>query len=817
MAHIAEPVNNQVKLSPYAQRLIQYGVDDSRIYLSRNTNGLLHPYTMGYYDGKLYKTGLPDPSTYPRSKLKYTDRIDCIIDGLENSVEMAGRVLVWKIQPGQCIVDSTLLTFPKETELDIDVTEINTSTNIVRCILSVNFQWLETLYEQPPKLKLTLIDPNDTYNIGPDTWETRIDRLIISYVDIDIGPYSIVKDNFNPIPCLKYSFDWIPVRSVPYEVGPCIKFLFNFSEYVDINYAKKRIVWTPECLDPTSLKENEITFPIEYINQVTSTSPIVGVSFDINYDPNLICNPVFIQNNQLSSINKLVDVFIDSNSNNEETGLLRIQIGQNASNNTVIPTMNFGYVKFDFKENAIRGNTINITVTNITATYNNSTTGPIAYVPRDEPTTEYNLHAPAITYNFQAASVDFGKVDLQCGHILVFDLNEVRQRIVVSTNMLLDLTSGAKEYYITPTIKLYKDISDNLHLIALDGTTEFTDITIEKDDNTEKTLSFKEDPLNPGEWIVADQYWYWTPTEYDLILVTYNSVNLDTIVITPNDMSKFMANPDTWLNLTSMSSGMINVYYENNSGISNIKFRIDPSYVNSYTITDLKFTIKNGSSIISQKPSVLDYHREQHLYNLGTGSDINLTDGDYIIYNDNITNTDTKVVLTEDVLKVIKDTRHLVHKLGKIQVSITYNNLLCVEPIDYDTKFNHTHLYDTYVNKHEPTVSPVVWFPNKFISTRPVTNISGFTKDPNKLYTTCWKFDSINKFSGERDFYCEYSLEDFRTGDVVVQVFEDGDMIQPQLVNVDTENKKLKLYMPEQFILKDPDKPPKSLKMMILG
>ena len=804
MSYITQPTNCQVRLSPFSQRLLQYNITESNIYLSKATNALLNPYLMGYYNNDNTDINrLPNPVAFPRSNKKYTDRLDCIIDGLDNEFKLYDNILECTISPGQCIVDQTLLIFPEETKLDIEIDSIAYTTDIARCILSVNFQWLETLYEQPPRLRLMMIDPNDPLTFGPDIWETRIDRLVISYFDINLKDTSKFT-NYNPKPAQNYEINYININTVPYEVGPNIIFLISFADYLRRNYVRKKIVYTKPCLIPEGLIENEITFPLIFFNRPTGMlDPIIGLRFDIKYDPKEVHNPKYVPNKQLLSLTKVTDVYVDRDSYGVETGLLRIQVGENNYTPTIIPDIELGNLTFYFNYNAPLGTNVTLSIENVTITYSNATVSNLNFIPRSDPVTKTNLQAPALTYNYQQAQINFGSINLENNQHILFYLNGVLETIDVTDDVINDLTSNSI-YHINNQLDLeYDNTIKELKLNALDANITFTNPSIINNIATDKQLRFIAGTSDPSVWEINNNYWYWIPTEYDLISVTYNLTDAQTYLLTDVDLAQLTANIGVWITIPSTVDKILQLQYNIVGVKPTLSVRINPTFASTYTITNLVYTMKNGSGLSSQLPSIKDYHRAQHLYDL---SGIVLDPGDYIEYNDTTYNVDETVVLTEDIINILKTDKYG-YKEDNLHIYINSSNMLVLEPLVYDSKFNKSLVYDFYIDELKPdnTQRPCLWFKNSFISTRPVGTVT-FVEDPDKTYATCWKQGDLNWLTaGERDFYSIIDISDLNDTELVhVQVTQDNFIITPQAVEVLLKQHQIRIWMPESFVFKDP-------------
>lgn len=806
-AYITQPLNSQVRITPFSQRLFMYGNSDSRLYLSRATNSLLTPYIAGYRDYRL-----PENQDDFAVKLKYSDRLDCIVDGLNNDVKLNNNTLTVTVGPGQCIVDTTLLVFPEETELEIPLNLIKIQGNVMRVILSVNFQWLETLYEQPPRLKLTLIDPDDPLNYGPDIWETRIDRLVISTYDINLTSLEIY--NSNPEPTLHYSVEFINIKNVPYEIGPAIQFLQNYTRYVDQYYIKREVVWTKPCIDPENLKENQITLPIEFVSN--TNAPIIGLAFDIRYDPTLIYNPKFSSNSALLQLNKTVAFDIDLSQDGEETGLIRIQVGENAINTTLLPSILIGLLTFYFNSAAPDGTTVTLNIENIIATYNNATTSGLPLQLRTDPVTKEREHAPILTYNFQPADINFSKLRLEANLRLIFMINGIYQELVLTTNILSELTLN-KKAAINSDLQYVLSDDGELIIEALNDNIKFTSPTIKNGSGTENVLALTQDLSQVDDsWNIQNTYYYWNPQPYDLLTLTFNGTDVQTFILQEDDVNKMINNPGTYVVFPSVDIQIFEVKYDVVEGKTVFNIKILDSYKDQYTITKGNLKINNGSGIIDTSPIIHDYRAEEHIYDL---KDIDLSgnaeDGiDKLLFKDSINNIDDELVFNDNIMQVLQNTNYW-YKEKNLQIkrdSVT--NYLHIRTIQYDGKLEYTKLKDVYIDVGYPTVAPCLWMQNSFISTRPVGKID-FIEKPGINYSTCWTLgDLSSQTGGERDFYVEFELKEVNSRDVVIQIQEDGFVINPMAIQFIDNTKMVRVWMPESFVFNNSDK---QLKIVIIG
>lgn len=831
MAYITQPINSEVRLSPFSQRLLQYGIEDSRLYLSKATNSLLIPYTRGYRDkfhpdnftgseNKLGHVGAGE-FTGSKTKISYYDRKDCILDGLLNDLTIENGVAIVKVQPGQCIVDNTILVFPFETELDIPLDQLNFSGDTVRLILSVNYQWMEVLYEQPPLLKLTLIDINDSLNYGPDSWELRNDRLVISYFDINVTNNQFI--NYNPEPCYKFTTDYIEIKNTIYEVGPPIAFLRNFREYSENTYTKKLITWTKPCIDPEGLLENQIDLPLEYI--ADPSSPIIGILFDINYNPNEVFKPRFYPNKDLALYNKTLDFYVDLNTQGEETGLIRIQVGEGAIVPRLLPTMPIGTLRFDFNK-AIEGTNISIVPSIVTGTFNNGTTTNINFQPRIYPVEKSIDFPPLLQYNFQPANVNFGHVELEDNMHLYFEMNGVSQHILLDSTIVNKLKTQPKiEQIITPDLKLYLNSNNELILEALNDRIFFTDCLIYNDLKTHKKLYFKEttDPTSE-DWIISNQEYCWEPTDYDVLNISFNtngSFDHYSFILTPKDIQFLKSNIGLFVQIPSVKLKVFDVKYDIINSKSELTIKISDAYKGTgpgkYEITNAVLTMKDGSGISDRLPLVKDYRSAEQIYDLTEiGISGNKETGiDKLIYTLKSDPTDTKILeFDEDIIKVLKNSVYGYREQGIYLTIDSITNRLHIKPIEYNDDFVNTLFKDCWIDENYPSIAPSVWMMTDFISTKPVGN-DDFVEDPNLVYSTNWTVGDLNdQTSGERDFYTVVDISKFRTKDVTIQVQKNNFVVNPMGIEILPDEEIVKIWMPESFVF---EKPMAQLKIIAIG
>lgn len=255
---IQQPLDSKVRITPYSQRLLQYGVEDSRIYLSKVTNSLLLNYSLGYSSDDV-----PESDSYNKDTLTYETRTNCILDGLRTSYDLDGNVLTVVISEGNCLVDGTMLTFPNPTTLGIDLSNYGTISNCGKVIVSINFQWVDSPYENPPTLRLGYQDFSNPDTVQPNGWWVSLDRLIITYFTFDkdtsgnVIPETIV--NFCDDPFTNRNKTFLGIKNYPYEIAPLPKLFYNFLKYYQFNYPTKINAYIPASSSVwTSVTDSEL-------------------------------------------------------------------------------------------------------------------------------------------------------------------------------------------------------------------------------------------------------------------------------------------------------------------------------------------------------------------------------------------------------------------------------------------------------------------------------------------------------------------------------------------------------------------------------
>jgi hypothetical protein len=127
------------------------GVQDSRVYLSRQVNNILQ-----IFGSNVKISGL-----------------DITINN--NNKLINNKIASFTISPGKCIVDTTLHIFPTATTLELDVSPYDPSGYLV---IVVSYKYIESLQQNRPIFKLLYVT-SDGLDQLPDAWSPNRDNLIL--------------------------------------------------------------------------------------------------------------------------------------------------------------------------------------------------------------------------------------------------------------------------------------------------------------------------------------------------------------------------------------------------------------------------------------------------------------------------------------------------------------------------------------------------------------------------------------------------------------------------------------------------------------
>jgi uncharacterized protein (DUF2345 family) len=159
------------------------GVQDSRIYLSRQVNNILQVFG---------------------SNVKISG-LNIIINNDAKLIN--NKIASFTISPGKCIVDTTLHIFPTATTLELDVSSYDPSGYLV---IVVSYKYTESLQQNRPIFKLLYVT-HDGLDQSPDTWSPNRDSLILGVFKFNNQfPYNIYA----------YNNDTISIDSIIYPINP---------------------------------------------------------------------------------------------------------------------------------------------------------------------------------------------------------------------------------------------------------------------------------------------------------------------------------------------------------------------------------------------------------------------------------------------------------------------------------------------------------------------------------------------------------------------------------------------------------------------
>lgn len=147
--NIIIPDNQKITIQPFSNRIFDYNNYESRHYLSRSINTLLE--SLG---------------------------TDCVVTGFKiKSIKFINNEVDLIVSPGIMIVDSTLIEYPSDTNLKLNISTYSQQSGFL--IVSAGFQYLHNPEKLASRIKLSYIT-NDGFSQAPDEWCEDFDRLIIS-------------------------------------------------------------------------------------------------------------------------------------------------------------------------------------------------------------------------------------------------------------------------------------------------------------------------------------------------------------------------------------------------------------------------------------------------------------------------------------------------------------------------------------------------------------------------------------------------------------------------------------------------------------
>jgi hypothetical protein len=201
-----QPTNQETFIDPYNARLFDMGIEDSRVYLSRQAN-------------QVYKAFGED----------------IIVQGMFISYLIEGSKITFTVSTGRCIIDTTLCIFKDPIILDIDVTPYADNGFLV---VSIGYRYIQTMFNNRPYLKVSWVSL-DGDNTLPEDWSPQRDRMIICW-------YEFTKDSSNNITITQPHCNrndgiliggkiYYPARGVDPEAGLIDRILHDLSCFINLN------------------------------------------------------------------------------------------------------------------------------------------------------------------------------------------------------------------------------------------------------------------------------------------------------------------------------------------------------------------------------------------------------------------------------------------------------------------------------------------------------------------------------------------------------------------------------------------------------
>jgi hypothetical protein len=161
------------------------GIQDSRVYLSRQVNNILQVFG---------------------SNVKISG-LDITINN--NNKLINNKIASFTISPGKCIVDTTLHLFPTATTLELDVSPYDSSGYLM---IVVSYKYIETLQQNRPVFKLLYVT-SDGLDQLPDAWSPNKDGLILGVFKFN---------NHTPYDIELYHGSTISLNGSVYTINPIL-------------------------------------------------------------------------------------------------------------------------------------------------------------------------------------------------------------------------------------------------------------------------------------------------------------------------------------------------------------------------------------------------------------------------------------------------------------------------------------------------------------------------------------------------------------------------------------------------------------------
>ena len=150
MAASITPVDQEILINPYSNKIFDFDNYSSRVYISRSVNNLLR--SIGE---------------------------DCVLDGLNPSAEYDQNtdLITITVPPGKAIIDTTLVEVVSSNNvLTFDVTSFVDTGYL---IVTLSYRFINTLYSNLSKLRVFYVT-NTGQDIIPDDYQSDYDIIVIA-------------------------------------------------------------------------------------------------------------------------------------------------------------------------------------------------------------------------------------------------------------------------------------------------------------------------------------------------------------------------------------------------------------------------------------------------------------------------------------------------------------------------------------------------------------------------------------------------------------------------------------------------------------
>jgi len=242
MSNIIIPTNYKCELTPFSQRLLQYDLEQSKLFLTRSANFFLNSFTFGYdldekpFDGVITSLG-------PVLQKKYQDRTECILDGFKTDITFEGSIVTVTCSPGTCIIDTTMISIFEKITLTLDLAESYIPNGIL--LISLAYKWNESVLENKPVFKLFMVSEDGTSYLPSNiNWNKLINELIINKFTLEMNNNVIESntiENYYSNPIHKQNKEYILIKNIIYEICPLSNVIYETRKFIFTHITKKII------------------------------------------------------------------------------------------------------------------------------------------------------------------------------------------------------------------------------------------------------------------------------------------------------------------------------------------------------------------------------------------------------------------------------------------------------------------------------------------------------------------------------------------------------------------------------------------------